>query len=618
MQAELEDPSSVKQLANVEPGSRLRLTGVCSIRSGGGTGRESMRILLRSQRDIEVLSRPNWWTVKHGMWILDSMAGLIILVVAWSSLLRRRVQTQTRIIEQRLQSEAALEQRYRRLFERNLAGVYRMSVDGRVLDANDACARILGFSTGADLVQSASTEFLLREPILRRLAAAHQIANSEVSLQLKDGREVWVMITANLLDGEAAPVIEGTVIDITQRIAVEAELRTTKEAAEAANKAKSEFLANMSHEIRTPMNGVLLAAELAAADNPSPTQKEYLETIRTCGESLLVLLNDLLDFSKIEAGKMELHGATFSVRSCLENCIALLAARARQKGIELRLEIGEEFPPLVWGDALRLRQIVLNLAGNAVKFTRRGAVTVRAEYCGMKDGHLCCQFSVADTGIGIPADKQATIFDEFEQGDSSTTRVFGGTGLGLAISRKFVHMMGGQIWLDSEQGRGSTFHFSTCFLPSQTPEREPVPTSAAGSEPERAFRVLLADDNAINRRLAVRLLEKAGHFVRAVESGDQAVDACAIELFDVVLMDVHMPRMDGIEATRRIRKREQQTGQHIPIIAMTASAMTEDREACIAAGMDGYVSKPICVQELLTTLAEAVVSRNQTLIMQEV
>jgi CheY-like chemotaxis protein len=362
----------------------------------------------------------------------------------------------------------------------------------------------------------------------------------------------------------------------------------------------------MSHEIRTPLNGVLLAAELAAAEDPTPLQKEYLDTIRTSGESLLLLLNDLLDLSKIEAGKMELSSENFSIHNCMAQCIDLLAARAQQKNLRLTVAIGESVPDLICGDSLRLRQILLNLVGNAIKFTDRGSIAVNVECLVQASGEIGCHFSVQDTGIGIPPEKHSLVFREFEQGDDTATTRFGGTGLGLAISGKLTHLLGGKIWLESEVGHGSTFHFTARFM-SAIPQPNIVGLSYSEKlEAKRALRILLAEDNPVNQHLALRLLENEGHSVIAVGNGSDAVRAASEQFFDVILMDVHMPEMDGIEATRKIRGVEMSTRMHIPIIAMTANAMTQDREACLAAGMDGYVPKPINLKELLTTLARVI------------
>ena len=494
---------------------------------------------------------------KHG--------GLILAITTWLVLLRRKIREQTQTIRRRLENEAALEHRYRELFERNLAGVYRMTSEGRLLDCNDACARILGYAQREELLRAGSEESVgLRGAIAGEVSADSTLTGVEISLRRHDGREIWVLVNAKLSETETGALIEGTIVEITElkhtvktleerttyldalisnnplaiavmdpegrilmcnpafehlflfntseligrrleecivpvpqksevahafkdlaagatifnvtrrqrkdgmqidveahgvplvidrqivgcyaiyqdisdRVAAEAALRAAKEASEIANRAKIGFLANMSHEIRTPLNGVLLAAELAGAENPTPSQQEYLNTIRTWGESLLLLLNDLLDLSKIEAGKMELQSEDFSIQRCVQECVNLLATRAQQKHLELSAEIDARIPEFVRGDCLRLRQIVLNLIGNAIKFTERGSIALKAEFLSQASKEIICDFSVQDTGIGIPADKHSLVFREFEQVDQTATRRVGGTGLGLAISAKLVH-----------------------------------------------------------------------------------------------------------------------------------------------------------------------------------
>ncbi len=633
VQAQLEDPKPDSRLASIEPGSRIRLTGICSIKSEAGPGPAAVRILLRSPEDVLVLSRPSWWTLRHSMWLFSGMAALFLATAAWVTVLRRRIRVQTGLIKRRLEAEAALEQHFvaelkqtvRTLEERtiylnallanNPLGIAVMDAKRNILMCNQAFEQLFLY-TAAELIGHPIEDFVL---------PAEQEDGHKHIVDLGDGKSVFSITRRKRKDGclidvevRGVPItIDGEIVgifaiyqDISERVKAEAELLATKETAEAANRAKSEFLANMSHEIRTPMNGVLLAAELASAENPTPVQKEYLDTIRTSGESLLMLLNDLLDLSKVEAGKMELHSSDFSIQNCLQDCLKLLDGRARQKCLDLNLDISGKIPPVVSGDALRLRQIILNLVGNAVKFTQHGSVSVAAHYIGLCDGRLLCQFSVTDTGIGIARDKHASIFREFEQADASTTRRFGGTGLGLAISKKLIQLMGGTIWLESEVGRGSTFHFTAAFLPAAAPAGTQRETpSHISAEPHCALRVLLAEDNAVNKRLAVRLLEKAGHSVLAVEDGAAAVKAWRENSFDVILMDVHMPEIDGITATAQIRSGEKAGRDHTPIIAMTASAMKEDREACLAAGMDAYLSKPICAEELLATLREVTSKR---------
>jgi two-component system, sensor histidine kinase and response regulator len=572
----------------------------------------------------------------------------------------------------------------------------------------------------------------------------------EVKNRRKDGQIYTEEMTISPVRSVTGEITNFVAIkqDISERKRIEAELVKAKELAEVANRAKSEFLANMSHEIRTPMNGVIGMTELALDTDLTEEQHDYLSTVKQSAEALLNVINDVLDFSKIEAGRMDLEATVFSLEELLGETVKFLALRAREKNLELLCNLADDIPPLLSGDPLRLRQILINLVSNAIKFTECGKITVAAALQSASGQHFVVHFQVRDTGVGIAKDKQAYIFQPFSQADSSTTRKHGGTGLGLTISARIVEMMHGRIWVDSEPGRGSTFHFTAEFAASGAPapnidanfdrlngmsalivdddpaDREILdralrkwgmqPTAAesgqdalreiesacqrghpfplvlidghlpgmdgfglaerirrnpdfkgfnimmlipgelrrdisrcdklgipaylvkpirasellkailqalpAGTQatcrlpqkktqPEiqgaqRTLRILLAEDNAINRRLAVRLLEKAGHTVAVAENGSQALAMVQSDRFDVVLMDVQMPEMDGFEATAAIRDFELHTHAHIPIIAMTAHAMKGDRERCLQAGMDGYIAKPINRNDLLAIIAE--------------
>lgn len=512
------------------------------------------------------------------------------------------------------------EARKRAIFDAAMDCIIFIHLDGRIVEFNPCAERTFGYDCD-EVVGKEMTDVLVPDRSRRRLrenllgySGEGKVGSMlgrrlETPMMRKNGETFAAeMVTQPIPLSTGAVGFAVFIRDITQRKMQEEALRKAKEAAESANRAKGVFLANMSHEIRTPMNAIIGMTELTLDTPLTDEQREYLEMVLDSSNTLLALLNDILDLSKIESGRLEMESLPFDLRRWFEESTKSIAFRAKQKGLEFRSHIDPDVPEHLVGDCLHLHQVLLNLIGNAIKFTDSGSISVRIRRKRGERQHVVLQFEVHDTGIGIPPEKCKSIFREFEQADNSTRRRFGGTGLGLAICQRLVELMQGTIGVKSVVDRGSVFHFTArfglCDEPAQV-RRESAPPAAESTDSDQSpgpLKILLAEDSPINQRLAIGLLRRKGHQVVVVGNGEQAVQAFQKEPFDLVLMDVQMPEMDGFQATETIRAAEK-PGSRVPVIALTAHAMKGDRERCLKAGMDAYLAKPIRPAELYDLIA---------------
>ena len=543
-----------------------------------------------------------------------AIASLILLGVAIvSSIADKRFSAQAMVLR-------STEERYRVLFERSLTGICRTAPDGTIIGMNRACAELLGYENPLDAIGVNFVKHLPHaeaEACRKTLLETKRLASYETKLLKTNGESVWVLHSATLMESsDGQPVeIQSMYLNINERKRAEAELRSAKQAAEAANQAKSEFLANMSHEIRTPMNGIIGMTELALETSLSTEQRDYLETVKLSAESLLGVISDVLDFSKVEARQLQVDPIDFHLQECVENVLRALALRAHEKGLELACHIDPAVPETVLGDPVRLRQILTNLIGNAVKFTDEGEVTLIVERSSGAGNHSELHFALQDTGPGIPKEKQADVFRAFVQADGSITRRHGGTGLGLTISTQLAELMGGRIWLESEVGQGSIFHVVLPLPESHKILSQPV----ALSSPElKNLSVLVVDDNATNRKILVEMLRRWGCSAMATEGAHSAISVLLERSktrrpIDLVLTDAQMPEQDGFMFIETIRRSPQLT--QVPIMMLTSIGQYADVERCRSLGLPAYLTKPVRQHELkeaiLRVLGEAKVNHGR-------
>lgn len=496
-------------------------------------------------------------------------------------------------INDRKTAEEALT-RYKALLEKARDIILFVGLDGEIIDANDAAVQEYGY-TREELLSCTIWDIRQEHDLVTKqmLAAYREGAFFETVHKRKDGTVFPVEVSSTGTVIGEQEVLLGIIRNITERKITERELKAAKEAAEAGSRAKGEFLANMSHEIRTPLSGIVGMIDLTMMTNITNEQQENLNTAKSCADSLVGIINDILDFSKIEAGKLHIDNIGFYPKDVVEETIRAHAIKAAEKNIDLNYMVSSTVPPILKGDPNRLRQVLDNLLSNAVKFTQAGEIIVSIKRLPAKKDKVELLFSVTDTGIGISPEDISKLFKPFSQVDGSITRKFGGTGLGLAISKQLVEMMHGSIWTESQVGKGTSFYFTVqCEIGESIQERpSPVAVSYKTLFPKR---ILLAEDNIVNQDVIMRLLKEIGHTVEIANHGLEVLDLLEhnSEQIDLILMDIQMPQMDGLEATTLIRARETVMGGHIPIIALTAHALHGDKERFINLGMDGYLTKP--------------------------
>ena len=481
---------------------------------------------------------------------------------------------------------------------------------GQIRYANTHMGRIVGLppdqSCEGRLIQDFYADPSERRQIIAALKRSGYVRDYELSIKRADGSLGLVLVSMQAINYQDEPAVCVGLQDITERNRTQEELRQAKEAADAANRTKSSFLATMSHELRTPMNGVLGMVGLLLRTDLTPKQTHYAERIKQSGDTLLGLLNNLLDISKIESGRVELENTNFNLRQVVDGVATLMESRARAKDLDFEVDIEEAAATELIGDPVRIQQVLFNLVGNAIKFTEKGRIAINVEQTRQGKRSCLLRFEVRDQGIGIDPEKMPILFEKFTQADASTTRVYGGTGLGLAICKELVELMGGEIGVDSTPGKGSKFWFTVlCGIKSGSKAAAPPPRRpqdpVADLRIDRKLRFLVAEDNPVNQEIISAILEDDGHHVEVVANGLEAVDAVQNAPYDIVLMDIHMPELDGVAAAKKIRDLGGRMAD-LPIIALTADAMVGDREFYMASGMNDYTSKPLNLNDLYSAI----------------
>ena len=568
------------------------------------------RVLLRNPDDIVLAGLPIGWSNEHARSIFG---GILLISVIWLISLRRRVIKQTKLLHEQLQKEAHSQMRYRQIIDSTSDFIYTLNLEGAFTSFNKAGEHLTGYSS--DEAQSLSVFDLLEDTVAKRITAAltqhsnEKFTPIETELARKDETRLWVEATVDFVrqDGQTVSAF-GIMRDISSRKQVEA-LRNARDAAEINAQAKSAFLANMSQELRIQTNSVIGMTNILLESQLNDEQQNIATTIQDSAESLLVLLNDILDLSKAEAGKLSIELRDFDLNETLRQSVAMLSTVAASKGLELRTEIDEGVADMLRGDADRLRQILINLVGNAIAFTEKGNVIVRISQINDSEKETTLRFEVTDSGIGIPKGALEGLFRPFEQADDSHSRRLGGTGLGLPISRQLVELMNGEMGVDSTVDEGSTFWFHVTLgkvqgtvvtqLPS-APASEALNPSSQIDWDAGDIEILMADDHPVNQRVTSLQLKKLGLSSDIVDNGVEVLEAVEKKRYDIILMDCQMPKMDGYKASEELRKHPHNAGLYI--IALTANAMEGDRQRCLDAGMNDLIRKPIRADKLLAAL----------------